>query len=161
MQLPLVLASTKIDRREYYTPSMRKLQRGGIFMKFDILLDNRSVGIAEVTKSGLYYSIHCICHMLEKHIYRIHLNTTKKQINLGVCIPRVDRLELERKVPIKEIQLENTVFQLVKSTDHSRNRIEVIDPNVPFPDPEQIKTGKFLSENGMCFIEQSISRNIP
>lgn len=124
-------------------------------MKFDIQLQNAAVGFAEIAKSGLYYTIHCTCYIPDKDIYKVQLSTNNQQINLGVCIPKAGCFQLEKRIPIKQIHLENAGFQLVKSSGNGINQIVAIDPNMPFPEAERIKSGRFFSQNGNAVIKLS------
>lgn len=135
-------------------PCCIQLQQGGISMEIThpIMLEDRSVGMAEVNREGLYYHFRCICCLPKDHRYMILVNCGGMQQSLGVCTPREDGLGLEKRLPVKRVGDGRLEFQAVLKESESQGDFYPVNRGKPFLYISQLPKAYFTIHNGQAGI---------
>ena len=116
---------------------------------YEVFLNEVSVGTMEVTRSGLYYKLHCICDFPTEEIYRIIVQNGDVTCDLGPCIPLENGFGITTQVPVKRIG-EGVLSFFVKSKLETANKKFVpVDPNLPFDFLCALDTARFARKNGI------------
>ena len=79
---------------------------------FDISLDFKIVGRAQVSRKGLYYQFVCTCTPPDNRIYKVWVSNGATEIDLGICVPAGDAYMLTKHLPVKLLPGENFTFSL-------------------------------------------------
>ena len=93
---------------------------------FDILMDTKVVGSAELTKEGLYYRFFCTCKLPDDGIYRVTVSDGNHTKDLGICVPS----GMVTRIQQKYLQGEKLSFSLIPDKA-DENRI-VVNTDTPF-----------------------------
>lgn len=116
---------------------------------YKIFLDEAAVGTAQVTKSGLYYKLRCLCYLPTNDIYRIVVQNGALTCDLGPCVPLADGFGICTQVPIKRIgEGKLRFFAQLKSKKQAVKFIPV-DPQKPFAYLCCLENARFAKENGV------------
>lgn len=127
--------------------------KGAIDLKtFEIIHNQQVVGKATVTVEGLYYQISCCCKMPDKSIYRIYARTDKETKDLGVCIPSGDSFVLAKKIPIKQICIENSSFQICEMNSQHDSQAVPVYNDKPFLYIDKLERARFEVRNDQPYI---------
>ena len=70
---------------------------------YDIVLAGKPIGIAKVSREGLYYVFCCVCRLSGDVLYRLSVQCGNETVNLGVCVPQKDGFGLKTRVPVKRL----------------------------------------------------------
>ena len=78
---------------------------------FDIYMDDKIVGTAQVQRIGLYYQFDCCCKPPDNDIYRVWICDGSTETDLGICVPERDTSTLRKRMPVK--YLSGTEFKFI------------------------------------------------
>ena len=81
-------------------------------LEYDIYYGEKTAGKAIMKQQGLYYQIECSCRFPTKELYRVFLQTSGQEINLGVCVPAGDIAITKSKISINRIDLSSLRFYI-------------------------------------------------
>lgn len=109
---------------------------------FDILMDTKVVGSAELTKEGLYYRFFCTCKLPDDGIYRVTVSDGNHTRDLGVCVPS----GMVARVPQKYFQGDTLSFTLI-SNKGEENRI-VVNADTPFEELDMLDSSRLKIADG-------------
>lgn len=118
---------------------------------YDIMMDTKVVGQAEVMKEGLYYRFTCKCTPPNDAIHRIIVSDGNITRDLGICVPTGEWFCLVCRVPIKYLPGDKLEFSLV--TNAQKNAVPV-ETDTPFPALDKLETA-YLQKNGEIVIDQA------
>ena len=116
---------------------------------YDIFLDERKVGQAKITHSGLYYTFFCTCNCEDGKIYRLQINCGKGWEPLGIPIPERNGYILSKKVPCKQFSGATPSFRLILKEDGSEKRFVPVLETEPFAFLSQLQTAMMEIRNGV------------
>lgn len=117
--------------------------------KFDVTLDGKKVGTAEVRREGLYCRISCRCRMVDGEIHRLYAGSEK----IGVLIPENGVMTLESKVTAKRLK-DGCGFTL----GECRGRFYPICPGEAFGHLDKLRMGCLAFQDGQPGL--SFSQNL-
>lgn len=146
---------------------------------YDLILDSRKVGRAEVDKQGLYYSIYCRCTLPEDDMYRIRVRGDRTE-DLGTCVPMDGAFGLRTRIPAKRLGEQPFQFEIIgkhqkereenkesvgavnsaKSGEDTENKESTfcpIHPDEPFAHIRLLPDAKLAEENGQMGIEIQVT----
>ena len=99
---------------------------------YKVNYNNKTVGKAYVDIQGLYAQISVSCQSLEEDFYRLFVRCGGNCLDLGVLLPNNNAMGICTKIPTKNVDLQEPIFEIVnKSLTKQELRIAV-DPTVPF-----------------------------
>lgn len=81
--------------------------------QYSVFFNNTDIGIASVTKEGLYYLIDCRCKIVKEGIYRLIASNGENNIDIGVLAPKESCFEIHRKISIKRLGAGKFTFSVV------------------------------------------------
>ena len=120
---------------------------------FDVKLQNRVVGKAEMRRMGLYNEIICRCSFPDKRQYRIYAFCGDRQIDLGICVPYEGSFGFQTKIATKSMGEGRLAFVAVP-TELTSFFVDVNEEK-PFPNFMQLRKGKYQVRDGKpCIIFQ-------
>ena len=111
---------------------------------YDIMMDTKVVGQAEVMKEGLYYRFTCKCTPPNDAIHRIIVSDGSNTRDLGICVPTGKWFCLVCRIPIKYLPGDKMVFSLVSN---AQNKAVPVETDMPFPALDKLETA-YLQKNG-------------
>lgn len=113
---------------------------------FDIYMDSKIVGTAQLDRKGLYYQFTCFCKPPDSGLYRVCVSDGVTKADLGICVPEGERYTCTKRLPAKLLNGENLVFSL-QPKDKMKNGgiVEII---APFAHLEMLEQAKIIDENG-------------
>lgn len=117
--------------------------RKGVCILYDIMMDTKVVGQAEVIKEGLYYRFTCKCTPPNDAVHRILVNDGVHTRDLGICVPTGEWFCLVCRVPVKYLTGEKLVFTLAPNEKRTAVPVET---DTPFPALDKLETA-YLQEN--------------
>ncbi len=88
--------------------------------KYPVIFKNQRVGHAEITKCGMYYMVHCVCMMKPEIHHRIEIICADNRLDLGICVPGKDCLELRTRIPVKYLGEGIPSFQITQQEENGR-----------------------------------------
>ena len=115
---------------------------------FDVFIGDTQVGQANVKKCGLYYKIDCECMLIDKRVYRIVASNGMSKMNLGICIPREEKLILSTRIPIKKLSIEGLRFEMILV----QNRGIRVASGKPFMFLDKLENARLHTEDGQSSI---------
>lgn len=83
---------------------------------YEIFLNDKTVGCAEVKIEGLYYLFSCSCTPPDREIYRVSVTDGRKRLDLGIVVPEGGAFALKKKIPCKYFSGDRFSFTLVGKT---------------------------------------------
>ena len=113
-------------------------------MIYDIRMGSDTVGEAAVEQQGLYYRIHCSCHLPEGEFYRVTVQGSHGSVNLGTCVPEQGIFRIHTRVPVKYLGTDALSFQI----EENNERFIPIRENEPFLYLSQLPDCKLTYEDG-------------
>ena len=110
---------------------------GVFFMEgiYEILLWDRPVGKAEVTREGLYYRFRCKCELPDNTVCRV----TAGKESLGVLVPAGTGFALDSRLPVKRFGDSVPEFRLVPNKPVLDGKFIPIKPEEPFAYLERLQ----------------------
>lgn len=123
--------------------------KGGCFLeeKYDVRLNGKAVGQAQVRKEGLYYRFQCQCR-LSGDVCKLEVSCGGKRVSLGVLVPMGDGFGLETKLPVKRIGEGNMEFCIIPNRSVLTGKFVPIYPEEPFAYIEKLKNAHLARQNG-------------
>lgn len=118
----------------------------------EILLWDKVVGKAEVSREGLYYRFRCRCQLAEDAVCRV----TAGKENLGILVPCGNGFELDTKLPVKRFGDTVPEFRLVPNKPVLEGKFVPIKPEEPFAYIERLQDAFLVrrgDEIGICIKE--------
>lgn len=112
----------------------------GVCILYDIMMDTKVVGQAEVIKEGLYYRFACKCTPPNDEVHRIVVSDGNNSKDLGICVPEGGWFCLVSRTPIKHLPGEKLQFALVPQ-NKQRTMIPVATDE-PFPALDKLDSAK-------------------
>ena len=99
---------------------------------YDIFMGGQAVGIARVSREGLYYRFFCSCQLTGEIVYRITVTIGKQEENLGIPVPKEGIFYLNSRVPAKRFEKGNPIFRILPKHEPVSGRFVPIFPDEPF-----------------------------
>ena len=115
--------------------------------KYDLFMDDRIVGKADVVNEGLYYVIKCTFSLDHDGIYRAIVQTDHECLNLGICVPEGDLFAATVRIPVSKIENDDVRFYIV-SIDAKRAQGHPVSEDAPFDFLELLYAARFSKING-------------
>lgn len=115
---------------------------------YDVFLDGKCVGIAEIAEEGLYYRISCKCRFPPGKTYKVFAQAGAAEYDLGTYITTADTYGISTRVARKHIRKEQLCFVARGKRVKQTELFVPIDPDKPFPYLTEIKNARFAIENG-------------
>lgn len=116
---------------------------------YDVYLDQRVVGKAEVEEEGLYYRIRCQCELHGEEIYKLMISTGAEPVLIGVCAPQGRFFGLDRKIPIKRVGKEIRMFYVVLREEETCGIFVPLSADRPFDAMENLCNARFRIRDGV------------
>lgn len=128
--------------------------QGGIYMtgRYEILRGSESIGLAEVTREGLYYRFRCRCKLTGAVIYKITVQMGSNLRDLGVLVPENDIFALETRVPAKYFGTGDPRFFAVPHNKSPAAEFIPISPDEPFVYLARLRKAYMAKQNGITGI---------
>lgn len=102
-------------------------------MDYEVTLDGRPAGKAQVTRQGLYYHVVCRCAVSGEEMYRLEASCGEKRLDLGILIPRDSGFGLDMRFPVSRLGEGAFVFRLRgKDEPRESRRFVPVKPEEPF-----------------------------
>lgn len=118
--------------------------------KFNVYLEKQIVGTAEIQINGLYYHICCRCKLPTGKLFRLNAICGQHTVDLGICVPFEDGFGVNKRVPVKNLDTENVLFQLSTKQGASNSIFLPLDPQKPFEKMAYLMDAKFERQNGVA-----------
>lgn len=115
-------------------------------MLYDIFMDTRVVGQAEVIKEGLYYRFSCKCTPPDGKIYKIAVSDGDNTKELGICVPTGEWFCLVRRVPVKYLPGEKLDFSLVPK--NKEIAVVTVETDEPFDQLDRLDSSRLQESDG-------------
>lgn len=119
---------------------------------YQISNGNQIIGVAQVSKEGLYYKIACHCKLPMNAIHRIYVSNDTVERDLGICVPQGGEFVLERKIPIKHIGQDKLKFYTGKKKEKEEVYKVPVCRDEPFEAMKIIRRGRFAIHDGKPYI---------
>ena len=131
--------------------------------QFQILAEGKPIGSATVTRHGLYYQIHCICHLMERNPCRIYAACDDREIDLGICVPMDGGFGIRTRVPVKRLGEGEIRFWAAAHNEKPQEQFVPVETGRPFIFLSQLKNARLAVRNRKTGIllsdtQSSISR---
>ncbi len=123
--------------------------------QYDLMLGEHAVGVARITREGLYLSVKCRCRLTDSQVHRVYLICDDcRTIDLGICIPMEDCFGINTKIPAKGIDLDQIRFCLDQNEIQTANKTEEIPVSCtqPIPCLSDLESARFSDESGTSYI---------
>ncbi len=119
--------------------------------RYSVLLNNADVGIVQIERQGLYYSIVCRCAPISQGIYKLIVTNGEDRIDLGILTPKDGFFVVNKRIPIKNLGAGELSFYIVAHSDNvSRSGCFVpVEIDKPFPRLQDIDRARFTCVNGV------------
>ncbi len=114
----------------------------------DIKFGHKTVGTANVCTEGLYYKISCRINLPGK---RICLQTGKKTVDLGLCVPAGNMYGFETKRPVKSIP--GTIIGFSAVEPYQSEARYWIDPDRSFGQISMLSKGRLQIEDEKYYLD--------
>ena len=102
-------------------------------MDYEVTLDGRPVGKAQLTRQGLYYHVICRCALSGKEMYRLEAFCGEKRMDLGILIPKDSSFGLDMRFPVSRLGEGEFAFRLRgKDEPKESRRFVPVKPEEPF-----------------------------
>lgn len=118
--------------------------------KYDVLLNEKVIGTADVHKEGLYYVFQCLCNLPDKEMYQIRLSCDGQEFSLGTCVPILGKFGIKTRVPIKKFNKGTPIFSAVTKRVEQNNWFIPVDKEVPFLYLAQLDSAYFDVQGGIA-----------
>lgn len=99
--------------------------------EYSITLEKNVIGLARVTRQGLYYLIECLCQFPQKEIYRITVSWGSTKADLGICVPNGTGSGLRTRIPIKQAGEGTPVFLAISRKPVTNEAFYPLDTTQP------------------------------
>lgn len=116
---------------------------------FDVLLGDKPIGKAYVTREGLYYRIRCRCTLSGEVIYKLLVSCGNQEENLGVLIPAAGEFGLDTRVPVKRLGEGNPKFRAMPRHTDLRGKFVPLSPEEPFRYISRLKDAFLENRDGL------------
>ena len=118
-------------------------------MDYPVFKGNQEAGKVQILKEGLYCRVICRCQLTGNVVYRLAAISGDRKENLGVLVPEGDGFGLNRRIPAKQLQLENPEFQLIPShPPMGEESFLPLQPEEPFAYIEKLENAYLVRKNG-------------
>jgi len=114
---------------------MHSLHQRGDFLEgyHEVYFGTEPVGKVQIKRSGLYYDICCRCTLTGDSVYRLWVQWSDRQENLGVVIPEGENCFcLKRRIPAKHFNHGPARFFLAVKREAVTGQFVPICPEEPF-----------------------------
>lgn len=102
-------------------------------MDYEVTLDGRPAGKAQVTRQGLYYHVVCRCAVSGEEMYRLEAACGEKRLDLGILIPKDRSFGLDMRFPVSKLGEGELTFRLRgKDEPKEGRRFVPVKPEEPF-----------------------------
>lgn len=102
-------------------------------MDYEVTLDGRPAGKAQVMRQGLYYHVVCRCAVSGEEMYRLEAACGEKRMDLGILIPRDRSFGLDMRFPVSRLGEGELIFRLRgKDEPKEGRRFVPVKPEEPF-----------------------------
>ena len=99
---------------------------------YPIMHGDRSVGLAQVTRRGLYYIFSCRLQLTGKIICRLELTCGDQTENLGIPVPEGGTFVLNKTLPASRLKEGKPAFRVMPKHDSVQGEFIPINPEEPF-----------------------------
>ena len=120
--------------------------------RYEILRGSEAIGMAEVTREGLYYRFRCRCKLSGSVIYKITVQTGSNLRDLGVLVPENDVFILEKRVPAKYFGTDDLRFSAVPHSKSMKGVFIPVYPDEPFAYLARLRKAYMKKQNGITGI---------
>lgn len=104
-----------------------------------ILFGDGQVGVAHVTKEGLFYKISCRCDISRDVPARIEALWQDLRIDLGLCVRMGEGMGLVARIGAKKVPSYAPVFRIIIKRRNEVGRFVPIRPEEPFHYLQRLK----------------------
>lgn len=111
--------------------------------KMNVSLDGRVVGTVKIQKIGLYYQICCRCKLPAGKLYRLKAICERNTVDLGICVPLEDDFAVDKRIPVKYLNIGNITFHLIANGEESNDIFIPLETEKPFSNLQNIMDAKF------------------
>ena len=102
-------------------------------MDYEVTLDGRPAGKAQVTRQGLSYHVVCRCAVSGEEMYRLEAACGEKRMDLGILIPKDRSFGLDMRFPVSKLGEGELTFRLRgKDEPKEGRRFVPVKPEEPF-----------------------------
>lgn len=116
--------------------------------EYEIMLGDKSVGKAGVSREGLYYRIRCRCTLNGDRLCRVLARCADREESLGILVPQDGSFCLETRIPVKKIGVGKLSFSLVPKHRSMEGIFVPLCPEEPFRYISQLKDAYLERRNG-------------
>ena len=115
---------------------------------YQIMLGDKSVGKAWVTREGLYYRIRCRCALSGETVCRIQVRCNGRMEDLGILVPEDGEFVLKTRIPVKRIGEGDFAFSVGPQHRAPETAFVPLYPQEPFRYITGIKAAYLERRNG-------------
>ena len=116
--------------------------------EYEIMLGDKSVGKAGVSREGLYYRIRCRCSLSGETVCRVLVRCGNREEHLGILVPQDGEFGLETRVPVKKIGEGSLAFSVVPRHRAPEAGFISLSPEEPFRYITRLKDAYLIRHNG-------------
>ena len=116
--------------------------------EYEIMLGDKSVGQAFVTREGLYYRIRCRCELSGETVCRVQVRCGNRCEDLGILVPQDGEFGLETRVPVKKIGEGSLAFSVVPRHRAPEAGFIPLSPEEPFRYITRLKDAYLAKREG-------------
>ena len=115
---------------------------------YNVYLDDKVVGTAQLTPRGLFYHVHCRYNIDNGKFYRLCAICGERVVDLGICVPFYDGFGIEAMERITKFDSNEIRFYIVKNNESSEDKFFVLNEEAPFENLEIVMDARFERRNG-------------
>ncbi len=99
-------------------------------------------------QEGLYWKIQCRCKLSGEVIYKVHMNSGNRSVDLGVLVPGRECFEIDTRIPVKRIGTGDFSFQALPRNSNPTGKFVPIYPDEPFAYIQSLQKAYLQVRNG-------------
>ena len=122
-------------------------------MDYPVYLGGNPVGKVQILQEGLYRRVICRCRMTGEVVCRLVALEGDRRIPIGIPVPAGDGFHLSKRIPARQLDLEDPEFQLIPSCgEKPGERFLPIIPEEPFSCIEGLQNAYLARKDGQLGI---------
>ena len=136
------------------------MARGDFLETYSIHFGEEVIGEATVEKQGLFYRIHCLCHISGSVPFRVTVKGDT-DVDLGLCVPMDHDFGLNTSIPISKVG--NGKLEFWARPKHTVKKLDcvTVSPDEPFSYLAKLKGAYLVSRDEIAFKPAAKSPNPP
>ena len=111
-------------------------------------LAGQSVGKVQLTRIGLFYELKCTCVLHDAGMWNLIMTGENGSVHLGLLIPENDGMQLQKRMPVKKMEIDKPIFSLSPREGGNKTVIP-IRSDLPFEYLHKLPDSSMVMVDGM------------